>query len=71
MLNKLASVLGTMALLSGSARTADTADWKKRSVYQLVTDRFAKTVDDKAACSDLADYCGGTFKGIQNHLDYI
>jgi hypothetical protein len=39
-----------------------------------LTDRFA--TDSSAAvgdapCGNLKDYCGGTFKGIQNRLDYI
>ena len=47
-------------------------EWKSRSVYQLLTDRFAKTNDaDKETCETLTVTCGGTFKGIINHLDYI
>ena len=23
------------------------------------------------ACTDLSKYCGGTFNGLRNHLDYI
>ena len=47
-------------------------EWKSRSVYQLLTDRFAKTNDnDTTKCTALNEYCGGTFKGIKNHLDYI
>ena len=38
---------------------------------QLLTDRFAKDTDDSNACSDLSTYCGGTFKGIMQKLDYI
>ena len=46
--------------------------WKSRSIYQIVTDRFAKSgVDSKIKCDDLTKYCGGTFKGIQEKLDYI
>ncbi|KAG8892335.1 hypothetical protein FRB99_002796, partial [Tulasnella sp. 403] len=38
----------------------------------LVTDRFAKTVDDGGPCDSAArKYCNGTWKGIINHLDYI
>lgn len=47
-------------------------EWKSRSIYQILTDRFAKTGEDsKIECSDLTKYCGGTFKGIQQNLDYI
>lgn len=71
MLSKLTACLGAAALFCGVTNAADTAEWKKRAVYQLLTDRFAKSSDDTTACSDLTDYCGGTFKGIENHLDYI
>ncbi|KAI8063608.1 a-amylase [Gongronella butleri] len=45
--------------------------WSQRTVYQLLTDRFAQSDDTTSACSDLSSYCGGTFKGVMNHLDYI
>ena len=35
---------------------------------QLLTDRFAGSQDQ---CSDLHNYCGGTFQGIISKLDYI
>ncbi|XP_019851448.1 PREDICTED: alpha-amylase-like [Amphimedon queenslandica] len=47
------------------------SEWKSRVIYQLLTDRFAKDTDDSNACSDLSTYCGGTFKGIIQKLDYI
>ena len=56
---------------SATVLAADKEEWKKRAVYQLLTDRFAKTQDDTQPCGDLTNYCGGTFKGIENHLDYI
>lgn len=40
-------------------------------MYQLLTDRFAKNEPDSNACTELNKYCGGTFKGIQDNLDYI
>jgi len=48
------------------------ADWQSRTIYQLVTDRFAKSTDDGGPCDTGArQYCGGTWQGIINHLDYI
>ena len=39
---------------------------------QILTDRFAKSGGDaNAPCGDLSDYCGGTFQGILDKLDYI
>ena len=46
-------------------------EWKSRSIYQLLTDRFASTDDEIKECVHLNNYCGGTFKGIMQHLDYI
>ena len=45
--------------------------WKSRVIYQLLTDRFAKDGDDSKVTCNLGNYCGGTFKGIEEHLDYI
>jgi len=46
-------------------------EWKKRSIYQLITDRFAKESTPSSTCLNLSNYCGGTFKGIVSKLDYI
>ena len=52
------------------AKTAE--EWKGRIIYQLLTDRFAHSTNDPTSgCSDLRDWCGGTFKGIHRRLDYI
>lgn len=51
------------------ATTAD--DWKSRTIYQLLTDRFARTDGSTSACNNLSGYCGGTYQGIINHLEYI
>lgn len=58
--------------LATGAFAASASDWQSRSIYQVVTDRFATTDGSGPACNT-ADrkYCGGTFKGITNHLDYI
>ena len=59
------------ALIGAVANAGTTAEWKQRSVYQLLTDRFEKSTAGGSACTNLSNYCGGTFKGIQNGLDYI
>eukprot|EP00128_Syssomonas_multiformis_P010739 Colp12_sorted_trinity150504_noHs@17178 len=61
----LLGVISNVAL----ARTAQ--EFKTRTIYQILTDRFAKTDGSGNGCSNLSTYCGGTFKGIQNKLDYI
>ncbi|KAJ2955126.1 hypothetical protein NQZ79_g8823 [Umbelopsis isabellina] len=49
--------------------TAD--DWKTKTVYQLLTDRFSRTDGSTDSCADISTYCGGTYQGITNKLDYI
>ncbi|SJL07387.1 related to alpha-amylase [Armillaria ostoyae] len=52
------------------AASAD--QWKSRSIYQIITDRFALSNDSSATCNtEDRIYCGGSWKGIVNHLDYI
>ncbi|CAF0990735.1 unnamed protein product [Didymodactylos carnosus] len=57
------------------------AEWRTRTIYQLLTDRFAHTPDDTEinkkclhsplSYYDIRHYCGGTYKGIISHLNYI
>ena len=58
-----------LCLKQASSKTAE--EWKSRTIYEIVIDRFAKTNDDTTPCSNLNNYCGGTFKGIEKNLDYI
>lgn len=57
----------------GGASAAGTEAWRSRSIYQILTDRFAKSdkFADQTKCTDLGKYCGGTWKGIEQNLDYI
>jgi alpha-amylase len=52
---------------------ADGAAWRSRTIYQVVTDRFALTNGSTTAACDtgLGLYCGGTWAGITQRLDYI
>ena len=56
-------------LLISSISSKTKAEWKGRSIYQVLTDRFART-KDTGTCN-YSKYCGGSYKGIQNKLDYI
>ena len=54
--------------------TADAENWRKRSVYQIFTDRFARPNMPEEVpyqCNDLMKYCGGSWLGIRQNLDYI
>ena len=64
-------IVGFSAALMASAYAGDTAAWKQRSVYQVLTDRFATNDSSNGACSSLSDYCGGTYQGMISNLDYI
>ncbi|CAI7624132.1 unnamed protein product [Penicillium bialowiezense] len=57
----------------GTARAASRDKWLGRSVYQVVTDRFARSDNSTSASCNagLGEYCGGSFRGIINKLDYI
>jgi alpha-amylase len=46
------------------AAAKTTEEWKSRTIYQLLTDRFARTDGSTDKCNDLHNYCGGSFKGI-------
>lgn len=49
-----------------------TEEWQKQSIYSLMTDRFATSGDEHTPCSLMEKaYCGGTWQGIVDRLDYI
>ncbi|KAF2020306.1 glycoside hydrolase family 13 protein [Aaosphaeria arxii CBS 175.79] len=47
--------------------------WRSRSIYQLLTDRYARADRSTTAACNVADgnYCGGSWRGIIEQLDYI
>ncbi|ORY08353.1 putative alpha-amylase [Clohesyomyces aquaticus] len=65
--------LYVLAGLVGEGWAASAADWRGRSIYQVFTDRFARTDGSTTSPCDVTKntYCGGTWRGIQNKLDYI
>lgn len=65
------AVLVVLYTYLGLAAALTPAEWRSQSIYQLLTDRYARTNGDTTACSDLGKYCGGTWQGIINKLDYI
>lgn len=63
--------LGFALLALGKLSEAAVAtEWASRSIYQVMTDRFAVTDGSSPDC-DLYKYCGGTWEGLINKLDYI
>lgn len=69
---KLPLFIASTALTS-AVLAADAADWRSRSIYQLLTDRFSRPDGSTTAPCVTEDrrYCGGTFQGIIKQLDYI
>ncbi|KAI0025517.1 glycoside hydrolase family 13 protein [Xylariomycetidae sp. FL0641] len=65
-----ATWLATLGAALG-AQALSTEEWQKQSIYQVLTDRFARTDLSTDACANLNDYCGGTWQGIISKLDYI
>lgn len=57
--------------LCGSSLLHTLEEWRSRIIYQLITDRFARTDGSTQPCADLSAYCGGSWKGIEDQLDYI
>lgn len=61
------------ALTSRLVQGLTASEWAKQSIYQVMTDRFARTDGSTTATCDPSAqvYCGGTYKGLISKLDYI
>ena len=65
-------IIITLSSLVTLALSADANEWKKKAIYQLMTDRFATTDNPPKECDvTLMNYCGGNHQGLINKLDYI
>jgi alpha-amylase len=72
MTKMLSAILASLALGTAAVYAFDNNAARSRSVYQVVTDRFALSDGSSPACSAPdRKYCGGSWKGLQNKLDYI
>jgi len=62
-----------MSALGPTATALTAAEWRKQTIYQAVTDRFARTDLSTTARCDTSEqvYCGGTWRGLISKLDYI
>jgi alpha-amylase len=67
-------LLVSLVSLFAFSSAATQEEWRTRSIYQVVTDRFAHA-NDTLLPPDcfviLGHYCGGTWRGIRDNLDYI
>ncbi|KAF9728749.1 hypothetical protein PMIN04_005929 [Paraphaeosphaeria minitans] len=66
-------ITAAVASLLQTCLAANAADWRSRTIYQVFTDRFARTDGNTTAPCNVANnlYCGGTWKGLEKKLDYI
>ena len=46
-------------------------EWKNRTIYQLLIDRYHTGNNSSEKCTNLSNYCGGTFKGLKENLNHI
>ncbi|KAL4803490.1 glycoside hydrolase superfamily [Aspergillus unguis] len=65
--------LSTLLLASANIATASPSaeQWASRSIYQVMTDRFARPAGSADKSCDPYKYCGGSWTGIIDKLDYI
>ncbi|KAG9284763.1 hypothetical protein G9A89_000912 [Geosiphon pyriformis] len=73
----LSQTLIPSSLNSVSAGTS--TEWRRRTIYQLLTDRFAQpsSSQNQTLCasntveSEVRHYCGGSFEGIIERMNYL
>ena len=61
--------LFTLLILFTYILSKSKAEWKSRSIYQILTDRFARSSGTNKC--NLGSYCGGDYKALTKKLDYI
>jgi len=64
------NVAGAAMALARLGSAANMTEWKSRSIYQVMIDRYARTDGSSAEC-EAHLFCGGTWAGLTNKLDYI
>ncbi len=68
---RFAAVL--LCILGSVVAALSPAEWRSQAIYQVITDRFARTDGSTTAECDalMGLYCGGSFQGIISKLDYV
>jgi alpha-amylase len=67
----VSAAVATALAFAGFGSAADLDEWKSRSIYQVMIDRYARTDGSTDATCEMHLFCGGTWKGLVNNLDYI
>ncbi|KAK1760241.1 glycoside hydrolase [Echria macrotheca] len=57
--------------LSGLSIAANITEWKSRSIYQVMIDRYARSDGSTDHECEAYLFCGGTWEGLTKNLDYI
>ena len=70
-MNKITIFFILTSILINTILCGSPEEWKKRTIYQLLTDRFARNDGQQYDCQNLGNYCGGGYRGIIDNLDYI
>ncbi|KAM7214680.1 Glycoside hydrolase superfamily [Rhypophila decipiens] len=67
------AAVAVISTLGGMASALTAAEWRKQSIYQVMTDRFARSDLSTTARCDTSEQvnCGGTWRGLMSKLDYI
>lgn len=63
--------VAVVAALSHLSLASTPAEWAQESIYQVMTDRFARPANFQGPDCDVMKYCGGTWSGLIDKLDYI
>ena len=64
-------LLIALAITISGIQCGTKAEWKRRTIYQILTDRFWRTDGSTSNCANIRTYCGGTWRGLINKLSYI
>lgn len=64
-------ILLVLTVLMPCSLSATAEQWKSRTIYQVLTDRFARNDGSTQGCGNLGWYCGGGYDGLTKNLDYI
>ncbi len=71
MRSSLLSAAAAALAFAGLGSAANATTWKSRSIYQVMIDRFAHADGSTDTTCEMQLFCGGTWKGLKNNLDYI
>jgi len=69
----LTQVAALLPFFLESVLAANASEWRTRSIYQVMVDRYAPANGSQTGHCDqaLGVYCGGSWRGLQDNLDYI